>query len=131
MHITFERFQRAHDQDQFVLALFPGWFSVQSRVLSFLSPADGVRFLKTCIILLAERKDLFYAGSGFSVATPRVAPHPVLGQVGVQLTVWDQVSEAEQGSEIQSIDSSLLAANEEGHHAVEEEHTDNFWTPWD
>ena len=108
-------------------------------MLSFLSPADGVRFLKTCILLLAERKDLFlvatgirlnYAGSGFSVATPRVAPHPVLGQVGVQLTVWDQVSEAEQGSENQSIDYSLLAANEEGHHAVEEEHTDNLWTSW-
>ena len=135
MWISFERFQQANLQEQFALTLFPDWFAVHSRILSHLDPIDHFRFLQTCIWLLADRKDLClfatgirlqYEGSGFSVATPPVEPYPILGQVGAHPpTVWD-LSTLSSDSEASSLAVAITV--EESQNAVEEEHSDNFWS---
>ena len=96
MHFSLQRISECNPQEAFS-GTFPGWFYIQSLILSCFSPAEGHRFLRTCLLLLLERSDLFlaatairinYAGSGWTVATPPLQPFirlPLAGQGGV----WD------------------------------------------
>ena len=96
MWISLERFADCNLQEAFLIH-FPGWFAIQSEILSLLSPRESQRYLQSCVYLILETKDLLltatairihYQGSGFSVPTPPVQPALLLaGQGG---GVWDQ-----------------------------------------
>ena len=127
MYISFDRLALCHQQEQFLL-LAPGWFTVHSWVISFLQPAEGHRLLRSCIILVIDRNDLFlsatalrlhYTGSNFTVPTPPLQPFLVLGQVGVTPTVWD----LDTVSEASSLPSSTVVNL---NNAVEDQRFDNF-----
>ena len=96
MWISLERFADCNPQEAFLIH-FPGWFAIQSEILSLLSPRESQRYLQSCVYLILETKDflltatairIHYQGSGFSVPTPPVQPALLLaGQGG---GVWDQ-----------------------------------------
>ena len=100
-------------------------------ILAYLIPAEGHRFLRTCIILLVDRRELFlsatalrlnYSASGYSVPTPPLQPFLILGQVGAVATVWDQdISEDDLNS-----GSSHNLSGFSGSDAVEVENLDTL-----
>ena len=121
MCFSLERLTRCDPQLQFLLHI-PNWFSIQALILAFLQPGQGHLFLRSCIQLLIDRRDLFlqatafrlqYTGSGFSVPTPPVqlVVVPVFGQQGV----WDLSS-----SGVESSARSLPSSD-----AVEETNVDS------
>ena len=133
MWISFSRLAICHQQEQFLL-LAPGWFAVHSLLISFLSPAEGHRLLRSCIILVIDRNDLFlsatalrlqYSGYIFSVPTPPVQPFLVLGQVGETPTVWDLESSESQGTDSQTSSLSSFAVATQNH-ALEDERSDHL-----
>ena len=78
MWISLERFADCNPQEAFLIH-FPGWFAIQSEILS-LETKD--------LLLTATAIRIHYQGSGFSVPTPPVQPALLLaGQGG---GVWDQ-----------------------------------------
>ena len=99
MWISLERFAECHPQQNFFLIDTPGWFEIQSRILSFLPPPDSQCYLRSCVYLIVDTKDLLltatairihYREPGFSVATPPLQPVLQLaGQGGGG--DWDQV----------------------------------------
>ena len=130
MWINLDRLAVCHSQEQFLL-LSPGWFTVHTFILSYLIPAEGHRFLRTCIILLVDRRELFlsatalrlnYLASGYSVPTPPLQPFLILSQVGAVATVWDQdISEDDLNSSASHNLSGFSGSN-----AVEVENLDTF-----
>jgi hypothetical protein len=93
--ISLDRFSECDPQEGFLVHI-PGWFGLQSIILAFLTPAESHRYLRTCVYLLLDTRDLLlnatalriqYFGS-FSVATPPVQPalQPAVGQGG---GAWD------------------------------------------
>ena len=118
MHFSLERLTRCDPQTEFLLHI-PGWFSIQAKILSYLSPGQGHLLARTCIQLLIDRTDLFltatafriqYNGSGYSVATPPVAPFVPPVQPG-QVGVWD-ISSSEGPLSSRSLPSSDHALEE-------------------
>lgn len=99
MWISLERFTECNPQQNFLLIDGPGWFETQSRILSFLPPPDSQCYLRSCVYLIVDTKDLLltatairihYREPGFSVATPPLQPVLQLaGQGGGG--DWDQV----------------------------------------
>jgi len=119
MWISLDRFAACNPQDQF-LVHFPGWFDLQGNILAYSTPAESHRYLRTCVFLFVETRDLLltatavrlhYQGSGFSVPTPPV--QPALQLAGQGGDVWDQDFTA---SDISSVENSS--------HAVEIQDTD-------
>ena len=136
MWICFERLQLCHPQEQFVL-LAPGWFTIHATVLTYLNPAQGHLLLRTCIILLIDRTDLFlcataiplaYSGSGYSVPTPPLQAFLASGQVGGAPTVWDLDSSEHHSAVSQVASESPTVIVTFDSDAVEEEHTDHVQT---
>ena len=95
MWISLDRFSECDPQEGFIVHI-PGWFGLQSIILAFLTPAESHRYLRTCVYLLLDTRDLLlnatavriqYFGS-FSVPTPPVQPtlQPAVGQGGGD---WD------------------------------------------
>ena len=134
MWINFERLQLCHLQEQFVL-LAPGWFTIHATVLTYLSPAQGHLLLRTCIILLVDRSDLFlcatainlaYTGSGYSVPTPPLQAFIAPGQLGGAPTVWDLDSSEHRSSVSQVASDSPTVIVTFENDALEEEHVDHF-----
>ena len=132
MWISLDRVCACDQQDQFIL-LNPGWFTVHSTILCYLFPAEGHLFLRSCILLVIDRSDLFlsatalriqYSRSGYSVPTPPLEPYIVLHQVGVVQTVWDQDSSALQSS--RSSLNSLVNSIAVVHNALEDENPDTL-----
>ena len=125
MWISLERFSECNPQQAFLIHI-PGWFEIQSRILALLSPSESQRYLRSCVYLILDTKDLLltatairirYQGSGFSVATPPVQPAlPLAGQGG---GVWDQdlssSSNITEGSNITEVS---------GNHALEVQNSD-------
>ena len=119
MWISLERFSECDPQKAFLIH-FPGCFAIQSEILSLLSPQESQRYLRSCVYLFLETKDLLltatairihYQGSGFSVPTPPVQPALVLaGQGG---GVWDQ-----------ELSSSSSITDRSSSHAVEVQDSD-------
>ena len=121
MWISLERFADCNSQDQFLLH-FPGWFDLQGNILAYSTPAESHRYLRTCVFLFVETRDLLltatavrlhYQGSGFSVPTPPV--QPALQLAGQGGDVWDQ----DFTSSDQDLTSSDSASVENSSHAVE------------
>ena len=123
MHFSLERFCQCHQQADFLLHT-PGWFVIQANILSCLLPAQGQRFVQTCVQLLIDRQDLFltatairiqYTGSAYTVATPPlqiVLAPAIFGQGGV----WDLSFSG------QSFSSRSLPSSND---ALEESHIDS------
>ena len=99
MIVTLERFSAANHQDNFALLSTPGWFEIQTVLLSALDPRDSRRFLHSCLVLFSDKSDLLLFAtecrlqlhlSTFTVPTPPVQPFlpRALGQGG---GVWDEV----------------------------------------
>ena len=99
MWIGLDRFAECDPQDRFILHI-PNWFGVQSIILAHLTPGQSHRYLRTCVYLLLDARDLLlsatafriqYVGAGFSVATPPVQPAlPIAaGQGGGD---WDDIT---------------------------------------
>jgi len=123
MWISLERFATCNPQEHFLIH-FPGWFEIQTLILAHLTPAESHLYLRTCIFLIVETKDLtltatavriHYAGSGFSVPTPPV--QPALQLAGQEGGVWDQEFSSD-------FASSGSAESETISHAVESQHSD-------
>ena len=124
MWISLDRFAECDPQEGFIVHI-PGWFGIQSVILSWLTPAESHRYLRTCVYLILDTKDLLlsatavriqYRGSGFSVATPPVQPalQLAVGQGGGD---WD-LEFSDNGSFLESSSESVAS------HAMEGEHTD-------
>ena len=99
MIVTLERFSAANHQEDFVLLSTPGWFEIQTFLLSALDPRDSRRLLHTCLVLLSDKSDLLLFAtecrlqlhlSTFTVPTPPVQPFlpRAIGQGG---GFWDDV----------------------------------------
>ena len=93
-------------------------------ILVHLTPAESHLYLRTCIFLIVETKDLTLtatavrihdAGSGFSVPTPPV--QPALQLAGQEGGVWDQEFSSD-------FASSGSAESETISHAVESQDID-------
>ena len=121
MWISLDRFAECDPQEGFILHI-PGWFGIQSLILSWLTPAESHRYLRTCVYLILDTKDLLptavrlqYRGSGFSVPTPPVQPalQLAVGQGGGD---WD----------LEFSDNGFSESSSESvaSHAMESEHTD-------
>ena len=105
MWVSLDRISVCNRQTDFLLDT-PDWFSIQIFIVSNLEPAETHRFLRSCLALLIEQKDLLlsgtalrlqYSASGFSVPTPplQLFLQPAVGQGG---GVWDNsVSSSESG----------------------------------
>ena len=118
MHISLARACQCDTQDQCIFTI-PVCGRVQSTVFGFLSQPEAQRVLISCILLLADQKDVLLARteiqlnlclSTYSVPTPPLQPWlpPVVpGQGGV----WD----------LDTITATSSSASSE--HAVEEEDT--------
>ena len=87
MWFSLQRLQQCHQQEQFLLL----WFTIHTFLVAFLSPSEGHLLLRSCVILLIDRRDLFfsatavrlaYSASNFTVPTPPLQAFLVLGQVG-------------------------------------------------
>ena len=105
-----------------MLFVSPGWFEIQTFILSALTPSEGHRLLRSCIALFIDKSNLFlaatavrirYCGSGFSVPTPPVqlALPLAAGQGGV----WDQDVLASSAADSRSLPSSPSNAVETQH----------------
>ena len=92
MWVSLDRISVCNRQTDFLLDT-PDWFSIQFFIVSNLEPAETHRFLRSCLALLIEQKDLLlsgtalrlqYSASGFSVPTPplQVFLQPAVGQGG-------------------------------------------------
>ena len=121
MWISLDRFAACNSQGQF-LVHFPGWFDLQGNILAYSTPSESHRYLRTCVFLFVETRDLLltatavrlhYQGSGFSVPTPPV--QPALQLAGQGGDVWDQ----DFTSSDQDFTSSDSASVENLSHAVE------------
>jgi hypothetical protein len=119
MWISLERFAACNPQEHFIIH-FPGWFELQTLILAHLTPSESHLYLRTCIFLIVETRELtltatavriHYSGSGFSVPTPPV--QPALQLAGQGGGVWDQ-----------EFSSSSSAESENVSHAVEIQYTD-------
>ena len=105
MWVSLDRISVCNRQTDFLLDT-PDWFSIQIFIVSNLEPAETHRFLRSCLSLLIEQKDLLlsgtalrlqYTASGFSVPTPplQVFLEPAIGQGG---GAWDDtVSSSDSG----------------------------------
>ena len=115
MIVTLARFSEADHQEDFELLSAPGWFSIQTSILSSLDPRSSRRFLHSCLALFSDKSELLLSGtqfrlhldlSTFAVPTPPVQaflPRAV-GQGG---GVWDDVdSRSDPLSEASSAASS-------------------------
>ena len=121
MIISLERFSAAHHQDDFGLLSSPGWFEIQTFILSALDPRDSRRFLHSCLILFSDKSELLLFAtqcrlqldlSTFAVPTPPVQPFlpRAIGQGG---GVWDDVqSSSSRGISVVSAHSSVQDAVE-------------------
>ena len=121
MIISLERFSAAHHQDDFGLLSSPGWFEIQTFILSALDPRDSRRFLHSCLILFSDKSELLLFAtqcrlhldlSTFTVPTPPVQPFlpRAIGQGG---GVWDDVqSSSSRGTSVVTAHSSVQDAVE-------------------
>ena len=130
MWISLSRLQQCHQQDEFLL-LSPGWFTIHTFIVAVLTPSEGQLLLRSCILLLIDRRDLclsatalrlHYQGSNYTVPTPPLQAFIVLGQVGEVLTVWDQ--ELSDPGTVPSSGSSAIEFSGVAN-ALEEEHLDS------
>ena len=132
MWINLDRFFTCDPQDNFALCQVGGWFEIHSRILSALNPAEGHRFLRSCIWFLVDRKDLFltstairlhYPGSGYSVATPAVQPVPVLPlAVGQGGGVWDNSDQSSVEDSLSTPAADTVNLQDGVSDALEDEH---------
>ena len=133
MWISLDRLSQCDSQENFGILDIPGWFGVHSIILSSLTPADSHRYLRTCVYLLIDTRDLLlsatavrihYVGSGFSVLTPPLQPwlQPALGQGG---GAWDLASSNSSG-----VTSSREASETLESHAMEGEDVDRVQDVW-
>lgn len=124
MWISLDRLAECDPQEQFIVHV-PGWFGIQSLILSWLTPAESHRYLRTCVFLIIDTSDLLlsatavriqYLGAGFSVATPPLAPalEIAVGQGGGD---WDLTF-----SDVEGFPES--SAESVASHAMEGEHID-------
>ena len=121
MIISLERFSAANHQDDFGLLQCPGWFDIQTLILSALDPRDSRRLLHSCLILFSDKSELLLFAtqcrlqldlSTFAVPTPPVQPFlpRAVGQGG---GVWDEVqSSSSRGNSEVSVHSSVQDAVE-------------------
>ena len=122
MIISLTRLSQINSQELFILASSPGWFDIQTAILSALDPRASRLFLQSCLALYCERTDLLLSAtqlrlhldlSAFTVPTPPVQAflQPAVGQGG---GFWDEV----ESSASQSLEG--LASEGEGN-AVEDQ----------
>lgn len=116
MWISLDRLTLCNRQTQFLLHI-PDWFCIQEVLFSSLTPAEGHRLLRSCLVLYVDRKDLFlsatairlkYSASGFSVRTPPLQPFvpvPVLPLAAGQGGVWDEGEDAVEDEDANSVQS--------------------------
>ena len=132
MWISLDRLAQCDPQDNFGILDIPGWFGVHSIILASLSPAESHRYLRTCVYLLIDTRDLLlsatavrihYVGS-LSVVTPPLQPwlQPAVGQGG---GAWDLASSNSSGVTSRSEASETLA-----NHAMEGEDVDRVQDVW-
>ena len=57
MWISLERFAACNPQEQFLIHP-PGWIEIQSVLLSHLTPPESHRYLRTCVFLVVETREL-------------------------------------------------------------------------
>ena len=123
MWISLDRFTTCNPQDRFIIHI-PGWFEIQSAILAHLSPAESHRYLRTCVLLVVETRDLTltatairiqYSRSGYAVRTPPVQPQ--LQLAGQEGGVWNQEFSSD-------FESSRSAESDNSSHAVESQHSD-------
>ena len=114
MWVSLDRISVCNRQTEFLLDT-PDWFSIQIFIVSNLEPAETHRFLRSCLALLIEQKDLLlsgtalrlqYSASGFSVPTPplQVFLQPAVGQGG---GVWDNSVSSNESSVPASVANAL------------------------
>ena len=100
MWVSLDRIAVCHRQTDFLFDT-PDWFSIQIFIVSNLDLAETYRFLRSCLALLIEQKDLLlsgtalrlqYSASGFSVPTPplQLFLQPAIGQAGGSLGQFSQ-----------------------------------------
>ena len=79
--MSLSRLAGCNRQQQFLIDT-PNWFIIHIYIVSNLDPAESLRFVRTCMALFVEQKDLFlsctalrmqYSAPGFSVPTPPLA----------------------------------------------------------
>ena len=118
MWISLERFSAVDPQEGFLIDC-PGWFEIQGGILAHLTPSESHRYLRTCIFLIVETRDLLltatavrlqYSRPGFSVQTPPVQPQLQLAGQGGDL--WDE-----------GVSSRSFSISETSSHAVEVQDT--------
>ena len=82
MWVSLARLAGGNRQQEFLIDT-PNWFSIQISIVSHLDPAETHRFVRTCMALFVEQKDLLlsgtalrlqYSASGFTVPTPPLQP---------------------------------------------------------
>ena len=87
-----------------VLLQPPGWFTIRSTILTFLTPGHGHLLLRSCLVLIVDRHKLILnaaaiklasPGSTFSVPTPPLQPYIYLGQVGDIQRCWSSAAGSE------------------------------------
>ena len=126
MIVSLARFSEADHQEDFALLSAPGWFDIQTSILSSLDPRSAHRFLHTCLVLLSDNSELLLFTtqlrlqlqlSTFGVPTPPVQAYLPLA-VGQGGGVWDDVdSRSDPGTVASSAASSV-------HDALEEQNID-------
>ena len=106
MWFSLERFLQCNQQIALPILHVPNWYFIQALILAHLTPAEGLRLVQSCIVLLIDRSDLFlqatairinYCHSAWTVPTPplQLQLQPVQpGQGGV----WDFDSDFDSSS---------------------------------
>ena len=80
--MNLDRLAGCNRQPEFLIDT-PNWFCIQISIVSNLDPAETHRFIRSCMALFIEQKDLLlsgtalrlqYSASGFTVPTPPLQP---------------------------------------------------------
>ena len=125
MIVTLSRFSEADHQEDFQLLAAPGWFEIQTSILSSLDPLSSHRFLHTCLVLLSDKSELLLFAtqlrlqlqlSTFGVPTPPVQAYLPLA-VGQGGGFWDDVDSRSDPL------AAVSSASSSEHHAMEEQNT--------
>ena len=116
--MSLDRLAVCNRQTEFLLDT-PDWFSIQIFIVSNLDPAETHRFVRSCMALLVEQKDLLlsgtalrlqYSASGFTVPTPPLQPFLQLA-IGQGGGGWDTSNSSGVSSARVSITNALEFEN--------------------